>query len=99
MKKIISLVLLGCMLSSCAVVRPSKWDIEQGNIITAEEVGRLRPGMSEGQVTDIMGNPVMTNIFSPSRFDYIYTYQPGYGQRTEKRVTCVFSHGRLKEII
>lgn len=99
MKKIISLVLIGCILSGCAVIRPHKKNIEQGNVITPEQVSELHKGMTESQVIEVMGNPLLTNVFSTNRLDYVYTYQPGYGDRTEKRITCIFSHGRLKEII
>lgn len=73
-------------------------DIEQGNIITPEKVNELQPGMTVAQVTNIMGNPLFVKLFTPHRMDYIYTYQPSYGDRVEKSVTCIFNNGILKEI-
>ncbi len=84
------------MLSSCSFVH--KGDIEQGNIITADQVNQLHIGMNENQVREVMGNPVLTNIFTLHRLDYVYTLQTGYRKRTEKRVTCLFQNGRLVEI-
>lgn len=97
MKKIISLVLLGCLLSGC-FLRPHKMDIVQGNVFTQEEVSKLKLGMTEGQVKDIMGTPVLINIFTPNRVEYVYTFQPGYQPRQEKRVSCIFESGRLRDI-
>lgn len=74
-------------------------DIEQGNIYTQEQANSLRKGMSEAEVKAIMGTPIAINIFSENRIDYVYTYQPAHGSLQEKRLTCIFEHGRLKEII
>lgn len=98
MKKIISLLLLGCLLSGCSIFRTHKMDIEQGNVISQEDVNHLHTGMSESQVKDIMGQPILTNVFSPNRIDYVYTLQKGYEKRIEKRVICVFRNGRLVDI-
>ena len=99
MKKILLTVLIGSLLSSCSFFRPHKMAVEQGNMITSDDVSRLHTGMSESEVRDVMGNPVLVDIFSTNRLDYVYTYQPAYGNRTEKRITCIFERGRLKQVI
>lgn len=97
MKKLISLTLISALLSGCSFFRPHKMDIEQGNIIAPEAVKELHRGMSEAEVKDILGPPMLTNIFTPNRVEYVYTYQPGYGPRTEKRLSCLFNRGALVE--
>lgn len=86
------------VLSSCSYFSIRKPIIEQGNIITPEAVSQLHTGMSPDQVTAIMGTPVISNIFTPNRLEYIYTYQDGMTPRQEKRVTCLFNKGRLVSI-
>ena len=98
MKKLILLMMLTAILSSCALFRPHKQDVEQGNIITSSEVQRLHLGMSESAVRDVMGDPVALNLFADNRLNYIYTMQRGYSSTTNKRVVCVFSSGRLVDI-
>src|SRR3990167_10554956 len=95
MKKIISLLLMGLLLSGCSLFRTHKMDIDQGNIITEANVKRLHKGMSQDQVESIMGSPVLRDIFSEDRTTYLYTFQPGYGPFTEKRVICHFKSDRL----
>ncbi len=95
MKKFVSLILLGLLLSGCI----HKMDIEQGNIITQEEVSKLHRGMSETQVKNVMGTPMLMNIFSPNRIDYVYSFKAGHGDTKVTRVICTFEHGRLSEII
>lgn len=98
MKKIISIILIGLILSGCSIFRTRKITIVQGNVITQEEVASLHTGMSEAQVVEVMGRPVAKTIFSNNRLDYVYTIQPGYEDMTETRVICTFSNGRLVNI-
>src|SRR3990167_5289690 len=98
MKKIILFVFISFILSGCSLFRVHKTDVDQGNIFTETEVSRLHKGMTEAQIKAIMGNPILVNIFTPNRIDYIYTFQAGYGKKIEQRVTLVFGQGRLREI-
>ena len=72
-------------------------DIEQGNIITQDMLNRVHLGMTQAQVKEVMGAPVLENVFNKNRLDYVYTYKPGYGNKTERSVTFVFNNGRLAE--
>lgn len=86
------------LLSSCAFIPVHKMDIEQGNIMTQEDVSRLHTGMSEAQVRQVMGTPVLLNTFNDNRVDYIYVFRPGRGAVTEKQLVLTFQRGVLKEI-
>ncbi len=98
MKNIISIILIGLILSGCSIFRTHKLTIVQGNVITQEDVAQLRIGMSESQVIDVMGRPVAKSIFANNRLDYVYTVQPGYENMTETKVICTFVNGRLVNI-
>lgn len=67
-----------------------KIDIEQGNIITQEMIDQLRPGMTKRQVRYIMGTPLIQDTFSPERWDYLYSFQEGGGERTQERISLFF---------
>lgn len=73
-------------------------DIEQGNVISQDEIAQLHSGMSEAQVKAVMGSPILVNIFTPNRLEYVYSYRPAYDERIEKRVSLTFSQGRLAHI-
>ncbi len=96
MYKIIICLLVMLTISSCSFVH--KQTIEQGNYIKPETVSSLRTGMTESDVRNVMGNPVLINIFTPNEIAYVYTIQPGHGQFLEKRVLCIFKRGKLVEI-
>lgn len=96
MKKLMGLLLMTSLLSSCAFLSPHKKDIEQGNLYTDNQVRTLRTGMTQKEVANVMGTePVMKNIFTPSLMVYVYTLQPGGKTMTEKSVICTFQNGRL----
>ena len=73
-------------------------DIEQGNCITQEMLQKIHPGMTETQVKDIAGDPVLSNVFDSHRVDYVYTTKPGYGEGTEKYITLIFKNGRISQV-
>lgn len=98
MYKRLSVLLTTLLLTSCSYLHVHKQEITQGNIITPANVSRLHRGMSQDEVEQVMGTPTLSNIFSPNRVEYVYTNQPGGGVISEKKVTCLFSNGRLVEI-
>jgi outer membrane protein assembly factor BamE len=65
-------------------------DIQQGNNVTQEMINKLEPGMSKNQVAFVMGSPLIVDTFHPNRWDYIYSFQPGNGDREQRRITLYF---------
>jgi outer membrane protein assembly factor BamE len=86
------------MLSGCSFFQIRRPIIEQGNVITNESVSRLHTGMSPAAVAEVMGTPVLSNILTPNRMEYIYTYQDRTNPRIVKRVSLIFSNGSLVRI-
>ena len=74
MFRISILFLLSLFLISCSHLHVYQPDIQQGNIISQEKIKKLQTGMTQEQVEDIMGTPVLENIFEPGQLFYIYTY-------------------------
>ncbi len=70
-------------------------DIHQGNIITQEMVDQLKPGMTKRQVAFIMGTPLLEDAFHDNRWDYVYSDEPGGGERLEKKFTALFDGDEL----
>jgi len=91
-----SALLVAVSLSGCGAVSSFSFpgvyriDIPQGNIITQEMVDQLRPGLSKRQVNFILGTPLVRDTFDQDRWDYVYSYQPGGGERAQERLTVFF---------
>jgi outer membrane protein assembly factor BamE len=95
-------VLLGLlMLAGCGNVSSFRFpgvyrlDIPQGNIITQDMVDQLRPGLTKRQVNFILGTPLIRDTFDQDRWDYVYSYQPGGGERVQERLVVFFEDGAL----
>ncbi len=73
-------------------------DVQQGNVVTQEQVDQLRPGMTRQQVRYLLGTPLIQDTFHPERWDYVYYFKPGRGEPQETKITLVFRDERLHEI-
>jgi len=89
------LLLAGCGGNILQFPGVYKIDILQGNIITQDMVDQLRPGMTKRQVIFVMGSPLVTDPFDQDRWDYVYNYQPGGGERVGERLTVFFENDAL----
>lgn len=77
-----------------------KIDIQQGNVIDAERIERLRPGMSKLQVETLLGRPLLIDPFNADRWDYIYDFFPSANEsRAERRRLKLTFDGALLSAI
>lgn len=88
-----AIVLIGAGLAGCAdtgkrltsIVTPYRADVVQGNFISSEQVGALRPGMGRQEVREILGTPLMVSVFHSDRWEYVFTIKrPGIEEQTRK---------------
>lgn len=97
----LSAVLFLAMLTGCGSVSSFSFpgvyriDIPQGNIITQEMVDQLRPGLTKRQVNFIMGTPLIRDTFNQDRWDYVYSFQPGGGERAQEVLTVFFENDQM----
>ena len=74
-------------------------DIQQGNDITQDMINKLEPGMTKSQVSFVMGTPLIVDVFHPNRWDYLYSFQPGNGEREQRTITLYFDDEEMLESI
>ena len=74
------------------LVKPYKIDVVQGNVITKEQVGALKTGMTRVEVRDVLGTPLLQSVFHAHRWDYVFTYRRG-GEAEQIRKLAVFFEG------
>lgn len=75
---LVALALSGCASlqtsdSFLGVITPYRLEVVQGNVITREQAAAVKPGMTRVQVRDILGSPLLTDVFHSDRWDYIFT--------------------------
>lgn len=94
MHKILTLFCVLLALTGCL----RKMNIEQGNVLEPAQVSRIHTGMTENQVKDVLGSPILLNTFNDNRVDYVYTMKEGHNNMTEKYITLTFRQNRLLSI-
>lgn len=92
------LALAGCNNSPLAFPGVYRIDIPQGNIVTQEMVDQLRPGLTKQQVNFILGSPMIRDTFNQDRWDYLYSFQPGGGERMQEVLSVFFENNQLVRI-
>lgn len=88
-------LVLTLLIAGCAFPGVYKINVQQGNILTEEELSSLAEGMSRGQVRSILGTPLMVNPVDPTRDYYIYTFQRSGGEIREQRVIMYYENDRF----
>jgi outer membrane protein assembly factor BamE len=88
-------LLAGCSFDNLVdKIDPYRIDVRQGNYVDQKMVSQLRKGMTRDQVRFVLGSPLVVDTFRDDRWDYVYLYKPGDGER-EQRVISVFFDGDL----
>lgn len=49
-------------------------DINQGNYLSQDMIDKLQVGMTQTQVRQLLGTPLVASPFRPDRWDYVYEY-------------------------
>ena len=66
-----------------------KIDINQGNYLSQDMVDRLKVGLTQQQVRQLLGTPLIHSPFRPDRWDYVYEYTR-QGKVVEHRTFTVY---------
>lgn len=84
------------MRSALHTITPYKVEVVQGNVVTREQVDLLRPGQSRQQVRELLGTPLLADIFHTHRWDYVFTIKRQGVEPQQRRLT-VFFNGEVLE--
>ena len=79
-------------------LEPYKIAIPQGNYLNQQMLDQVREGMSREQVRLTIGSPLLTDIFHPDRWDYVFRFQYPNGEAELRRVTIQFRDERVASV-
>ena len=79
-------------------ITPYRMDIVQGNVVTKEQVAVIKPGMTRTQVRDILGSPMLTDLFHTDRWDYVFTIVRQGTEPQRRSVVAWFKGDRLDHL-
>src|ERR1700745_3192365 len=97
---------LGLTLGGCSgFLHVYTIDVNQGNVLTHDQVEKLKPGMTPAQVRYVLGTPLVADTLDTSRWDYFYSFKPGtYARKAglpvvhNRRLTVFFANGVLARV-
>lgn len=75
------------------VVTPYRINIVQGNFVSKEAYERLKAGMTRDQVRQLLGTPLLTDIFHANRWDYVFYFKRGNASVVQERHLKVYFEG------
>jgi outer membrane protein assembly factor BamE (lipoprotein component of BamABCDE complex) len=72
-----------------------KIDINQGNYLSEDSVNKLKVGMTQTQVRQVLGTPLIASPFRPDRWDYVYEYSRQGKVLEHRNFAVYFADGKL----
>lgn len=79
-------------------VTPYKVEVVQGNVVTREQAVQIRPGMTRAQVRDVLGSPMVADMFHADRWDYVFTIRRAGTVPQQRNVVVRFEGDLLKSM-
>jgi outer membrane protein assembly factor BamE len=99
-----SLLLAGCASqlqtseTLFGLITPYRMEIVQGNVITREQIALVKPGMQRRQVIDVLGSPLVADIFHAQRWDYVFTIRRQGAEPQRRSIVLSFKGDVLERI-
>lgn len=94
MRLLIPLILVAT--TACSPV--FKLNTRQGNMIDDEKLEQVEVGMTREQVHYLMGSPLVSDEFTPGRWDYVIYFRTGGGEEYRRTVSMYFDGDTLQRI-
>jgi outer membrane protein assembly factor BamE len=80
------------------LVTPYRVEIVQGNVVTKEQLAAIKPGMPRAQVKDLLGSPLLTDVFHENRWDYVFTIRRQGAAPQNRHILLTFDGDKLTKI-
>ena len=96
-----------CLLAGCSSLESNRWvnvfapyriEVVQGNVVTSEQLARAVPGLTRAQVRDILGTPLLTDMFHADRWDYVFMLNRPGTPLQKRAVVVIFEDDKLARI-
>jgi outer membrane protein assembly factor BamE len=95
------------LTAGCTAIATSRWtnvflpykvEVVQGNVVTSDQVARVVLGMNRVQVRDILGSPLLTDMFHADRWDYVFMLTRAGAPLQKRTVVVIFESDKLVRI-
>ena len=100
LKAALYLIIGASLLTLNGCVRSYRVEIQQGNVISAEQIEKITPGTSRNEVRFILGTPLIEDPFHAERWDYFYSLDPAKGELVTKyRLSVWFENDQVLQTV
>lgn len=89
---------LAITLTHCASYDFSRKIVQQGNLLPAAKIEKLKLGMNKEEVAVLMGTSLLSPTFTNDRWDYAYSWRKGSSSTRITYLSLYFSHGVLSRV-
>ena len=96
--------IVSVLLAGCAGFGVHRIDIQQGNLVTQEQLSKVKLGMSRLDVRNALGTPLLQDVFNGNRWDYYFSleqstkYGPFGRDRQRFEVAILFENDKVAKI-
>jgi outer membrane protein assembly factor BamE len=75
-----------------------KMDVQQGNYVTQDVVGRVKTGMTKAEVRQVLGTPLLSDPFHANRWDYYFSSEKGRHKEDRTQLSIFFENDRVVSV-
>lgn len=100
-RRLCAAALIAAVLGGCSTPRiPGIYriDVQQGNVISQEQLAALERGMEKRKVRFILGTPLVADAFNQDRWDYYYSLEKMGEERVQRVISVFFEDDRLLRV-
>src|ERR1700753_1019344 len=66
-------------------ITPYRITVVQGNFVSKEAAAKMKVGMTRAQVRQLLGTPLLTDMFHADRWDYLFYFKRGSTSVVQQR--------------
>jgi outer membrane protein assembly factor BamE len=98
------LALSSLTLAGCAGYGVYKIDIQQGNLVTRQQLDLVKVGMSRIDVRNALGTPLLQDVFNGNRWDFYFSddravkYGPFGRDKQKYKVAVFFENEKVSKV-
>jgi outer membrane protein assembly factor BamE len=93
--RILAFLFLALFLAGCGYSIVHKIDVQQGNYVPPETAAKLKKGMTKSDVRQLMGTPLLTDMFHGNRWDYYFRNEKAGRLEERTRLSLFFEDEKL----
>jgi outer membrane protein assembly factor BamE len=91
--RLLATLAFAALLTGCSLVH--RIDIQQGNAVPPENFLKIKSGMTRPEVRQLLGTPLLTDVFHADRWDYYFRNERSGKLVEENRFSVYFVNDKV----